>query len=455
MLREMEKPREQGNTSIVEKSNLFQWERGISRVNGLINKGGIGIGNNQSNELIRNPIVEQNIRNKETGRRIEENNGLPAVEYIAKIPTFYNERSEQGTGNVEIKRLGMPDGHQISVQSRSSNGRTGEISCIHTQRSSLYTSGNAIWDLDSTEDVRKDNINSNRQGEEQESSSYNKLRRRHSVSNEGSGIISEGNIVDSRGVQEIWMGNQREEEQAEAGVIVCIPGMDVQLNNNEDLIDQREKEGIESTSLKTDKANNGRKSTKDQRRGKFGWQAQVFHSIIQTRRTASIANKQINEQSSESIGMDKRDDSIEEMPDRTILVGDIIGEQQTKDDRQEAERDNNLDRCINSRMGSECDQEQHKDQEDIRIMGSEYGELQPERNTSNMQISTISQRIYQPIGIQLNNDRNRQYNSVFLNSKSKSKISFEESDRFDFINRRGKWMDTNNKTYRWDIEQRN
>ncbi|KAA6362231.1 MAG: hypothetical protein EZS28_042243, partial [Streblomastix strix] len=435
MLREMEKPREQGNTSIVEKSNLLQWERGISRVNGLINKRRIGIGNNQSDKLTGNSIVEQNLCNKETGRRIEENNGLSATEYIAKIPTFYNERSEQGTGNVEIKRLGMPDGHQISVQSCSSNGRTGEIPCIHTQRNSLYTSGNAIWNLDSTENFCKDDINSNRQGEEQESSSHNKLRRRHSISNEGSGIISGGDIVDSRGVQEIWMGNQREEEQTETGVTVCIPGMDVQFNNNEDLIDQREKEGIEGTSLKTDKANNGRKNTKDQKRGKFGWQAQVFHSIIQTRRTASIANKQVNEQSSESVGMDKRDDSIKEMPDRTILVGDIIGEQQTKDDRQETERDNNLDRCINNRMGSECDQEQHKDQEDIRIMGSEHGEFQSERNTSNMQINTIPQGIHQPIGIQLSNDRNRQYNSVFLNSKSKSKISFEESDRFDFINR--------------------
>ncbi|KAA6367604.1 MAG: hypothetical protein EZS28_036868 [Streblomastix strix] len=262
MLREMEKPREQGNSSIVEKSNLFQWERGIGRVNGLNNKGRIGIRNNQSNELIGNSIVEQNICNKETGRRIEENNGQSAVEYIAKIPTFYNERSEYGTGNVEIKRLGMPDGHQISVQSCSSNGRTGEIPCIHTQRSSLYASGNAIWDLDSTEDFRKDNINSNRQDEEQESSSYNKLRRRHSISNEGSGITWEGNGVDSRGIYEIWMDNQREEEQAETGVTVCIPGVDVQFNNNEDLIDQREKEGIESTSSKTDKVNNGRKSTK-------------------------------------------------------------------------------------------------------------------------------------------------------------------------------------------------
>ncbi|KAA6371961.1 MAG: hypothetical protein EZS28_032512 [Streblomastix strix] len=105
-------------------------------------------------------------------------------------------------------------------------------------------------------------------------------------------------------------------------------------------------------------------------------------------------------------------------------------------------------------MGSECDEEQHKDQENIRIVGNEYGEFQPKRDTCDTQINVSPQRIYQPIGIQLNNDRNRQYNSVFLNSKSKSKISFEESDRFNFINRRGKWMNINNKTYRWDIEQR-
>ncbi|KAA6344519.1 MAG: hypothetical protein EZS28_052234 [Streblomastix strix] len=98
------------------------------------------------------------------------------------------------------------------------------------------------------------------------------------------------------------MGDQREQEQVEAGIKVCVPVMNVQLNNNENLIDQREKEGIEGASSKIDKTNNRRKSTKDQKRGKIGWQAQVFHSIIQTRRTASIANKQINEQSCECKG---------------------------------------------------------------------------------------------------------------------------------------------------------
>ncbi|KAA6357439.1 MAG: hypothetical protein EZS28_047034, partial [Streblomastix strix] len=355
---------------------------------------------------------------------------------------------------MEEKRLGMSDGHQICVQSCSSNGRTGEIPCIHTQRSSLYASGNAIWDLDSTEDVRKDNINNNRQSEKQEPSSYNKLRRRYSISDVGSAIAREGNGVDSIGIQKIWMGDQREQEQVKAGVTICIPEMDVSLNNNEDLINQREKEGTQSISSKIDKINNGRKSIKDQKRGKFGWQAQVFHSIIQTRRTASIANKQINEQSGESNGLDKRNISNQEMPYRTILMGDIIAEQQTQDDRQEIELSNNIDICINIWMGSECDQEQHKDQEDIRIMGSEHGELESERDTSDIQINTIPQGKYQPIGIWLKNDRNRYYNSAFLNSKSKSQISFEESDRFNFITRRGKRVDINNKTYRWEVKQR-
>ncbi|KAA6373723.1 MAG: hypothetical protein EZS28_030750 [Streblomastix strix] len=416
----------------MEKSNLFQWELGTDRITGLINKGRIGIRNNQSDQLIGNLTMEQNIRNKETGRRIEENNGLPTIEHTAKIPAFYNERSEQGIGNMEVERLGMSDGHQISAQSCSSNRRIREVPSVYIQGNPLYASGNAIRDLDSTEDLREDNINNNRQSEKQEPSANSKLCRRHSVSDVGSKIIRQGDGVDSRGVQEIWMGDQREEEQAEAGVT----------------------EGIEGASSKTDKANNGRKSTKDQKRGKFGWQAQVFHSIIQTRRIASIANKQINEQSSENNGLDKRNDSNEEVFNRAILVGDIVRQQQTKDDRQETERDNNIDGCINNWMGGECNQEQHKDQENIRIMGSEYGELQPERDSGDLQINISPQGIYQPIGIQLSNDRNRQYNSVFLNSKSKSKVSFEERDRFDFINRRGKWMDINNKTYRWDIEQR-
>ncbi|KAA6394584.1 MAG: hypothetical protein EZS28_009888 [Streblomastix strix] len=141
------------------------------------------------------------------------------------------------------------------------------------------------------------------------------------------------------------------------------------------------------------------------------------------------------------------------MLDRAVLVDESAGEQQIKDDRQEIERDNNLDRCINSRMGSECDQEQQKDQEDIQIIGNEYGEFKLARGIGDIQSSTNAQRVYYPIGIYFSNDRNRQYNSVFFNIKSKGKISFEESDRFDFINTRGKRMDINNKTYRWQIEQ--
>ncbi|KAA6360899.1 MAG: hypothetical protein EZS28_043573 [Streblomastix strix] len=66
----------------------------------------------------------------------------------------------------------------------------------------------------------------------------------------------------------------------------------------------RQEEGVESISSKINKANNGIKVSKDKKRGKFGWQALIFHSVIQTRRTASITNNQINEQICESIGLD-------------------------------------------------------------------------------------------------------------------------------------------------------
>ncbi|KAA6311609.1 MAG: hypothetical protein EZS28_056092, partial [Streblomastix strix] len=124
---------------------------------------------------IGNLIVEQNFCNKETERRIEENNRLSAVEHTAKISAFYNKRSKQDVGNMEEKRLGMFDGHQISVQSCGSNWGIGEIPSIYAQRSSLYASGNAILNLDGTENLRKDNINKNRQSEKQESSSDSEL----------------------------------------------------------------------------------------------------------------------------------------------------------------------------------------------------------------------------------------------------------------------------------------
>ncbi|KAA6370005.1 MAG: putative reverse transcriptase [Streblomastix strix] len=193
---------------------------------------------------------------------------------------------------------------------------------------------------------------------------------------------------------------------------------------------------------------------KIKKRGKFGWQAPILNSVIQTRRTTSIANKQVNEQSCEGNVLDKRNDSNQEVLDRVVLVEESGVEQQTKNDRQGIELDNNIDRRVNIRLWSECEQKQHTDQKDIRIVGSGDGEFKHQRDTSNIEGNLNTQRISQPIGIQLNNDRNRQYNRVFLNSKSKSKITFEESDRFDFINRRGKWMDINNKTYRWEIEQR-
>ncbi|KAA6399768.1 MAG: hypothetical protein EZS28_004717, partial [Streblomastix strix] len=454
MLREMEKRREQNNTSKIAESDQFYGQRGVSITTGLVDKGGVGLGNNKSNQLAGSPTVEQNICNQETGRRIEENNGLPTTEYTIESSTFHDERSKQGTRNMEEERLGVSNGHQSSFQSCGGDWRTGEVSSVHAQGNTLYAGWNALWDLNSTEDFCKDNTNNDRQSEEQEPSPDSELCRRHSVPDAGPTLTREGDRMDSVGIQKIWMGDQREQKQSEAGIAICVPGMDVQLSNNGDLANQREKEGIEGINSKIDNINNGVKALKDKKRGKFGWQAPIFHSVIQTRRTTSLANKQVDEQSCENAGMDERNDSNQEMLDRVVLVEEPGGEQQTKDDRQEIELDNNINRRVNSRLGSECDQEQHAYQENIRTMGIGDGELKHEGDISNIESNLSTKRLYQPIGIQLNNDRNRQYNSVFLNSKSKSKISFEESDRFDFINRRGKWMDINNKTQRWEIQER-
>ncbi|KAA6353433.1 MAG: hypothetical protein EZS28_051040 [Streblomastix strix] len=108
---------------------------------------------------------------------------------------------------MEQRRIGMSDGHQISVQSWDSNQGVREIPGLYAQEDTLYASGNAIRNLDSTEDLRKDNINNNRQSEKQESSMNNQLCRRHSVPDAGLAIVEERNRVDNIGVQEIWMGD--------------------------------------------------------------------------------------------------------------------------------------------------------------------------------------------------------------------------------------------------------
>ncbi|KAA6393086.1 MAG: hypothetical protein EZS28_011389 [Streblomastix strix] len=172
----MEKLGEQDNIGAVTKSNLLQRKRRIDREIGLIIKGAIELRGNQSNQSVRCSIVVQNICNKETGRRIEESNGLSTVEHTNEIVTFYNERSEQGTGNMEEERLGMFDGHQISIQPCGSDRGVGEIPSVYAQRNTLHVSGNAFRDLNSTEDFCKDNINNNRQSEKQKSNLNNQLR---------------------------------------------------------------------------------------------------------------------------------------------------------------------------------------------------------------------------------------------------------------------------------------
>ncbi|KAA6341395.1 MAG: hypothetical protein EZS28_052463, partial [Streblomastix strix] len=131
----------------------------VSVATGLVHRGGFGLGNNQSNQSTGSSVVEQNVRNQETGRRIEKNNGLSTIECTIESSTFHNERSEQGTGNMEEERLGMSDGHQISLQSCSGDRGIGEVPSDYAQRNTLYASGNAFRDLNSTEDFRKDNTN--------------------------------------------------------------------------------------------------------------------------------------------------------------------------------------------------------------------------------------------------------------------------------------------------------
>ncbi|KAA6401172.1 MAG: hypothetical protein EZS28_003299 [Streblomastix strix] len=330
----MEESGEQDNIGAEAKSNLFQRERGIGGVTGSIDKGRIGSKKNQSDQLIGSLIVEQNPCCNNWG--------------VREIPGLY------------------------------AYGET------------LYASGNAIRNLDSTENLCKDNLNNNRQSEKQESSMKNQLCRRYFVPDAGLVVIGERNRVDCIGVQEIWMGDQREQEQLEARIAICVPGIDVQISNNENLIDQRQEEGVESTSSKIDESNNAIKIAKDQKHDNFGWQTQVFHSIIQTRRTASIANKQINEQSGESNGLDKRNDSNEEDSDRAVLLDESAGEQQIKDDRQEKKPDNNSDIRINFGIGCECDKN------NVRIRRL-YKQQKADMENSNMrEILTIYRAVQLP-----------------------------------------------------------
>ncbi|KAA6352770.1 MAG: hypothetical protein EZS28_051703, partial [Streblomastix strix] len=218
------------------------------------------------------------------------------------------------------ERLGMFDGHQISIQPCGSDRGIKEIPSDYAQGNTIYASGNAFWDLNSTENLCKDYLYNNRWTEKQKSSSDCELCRRHSVPDAGLAFARGRDKMDNVGIQEIWMGDQREQKQIEAGLAICVPEMDVQLSNNGDLVDQREKEGAQSISAKVDKTNNGIKASKNKKLGKFSCQASVFHSIIQTRRTTSITNKQINQQYCERNGLDKRNDSNEELLDRDVLV---------------------------------------------------------------------------------------------------------------------------------------
>ncbi|KAA6365664.1 MAG: hypothetical protein EZS28_038808 [Streblomastix strix] len=145
---------------------------------------------------------------------------------------------------MEEERLGIFYGHQISIQPCGSDRGIKEIPSDYAQGNTLYASWNAFRDLNSTEDFRKDNINNNRQSEKQESSSNSELRRRHSVPDAGPAIVRERDRMDSVGIQEIWMRDQREQKQIEAGLAICVPGMDVQLSNNGYLANQRKRKEL-------------------------------------------------------------------------------------------------------------------------------------------------------------------------------------------------------------------
>ncbi|KAA6360450.1 MAG: hypothetical protein EZS28_044024 [Streblomastix strix] len=124
---------EQGNIGAVTESDLFRLKRGASGTIGLIDKGRIDSGNNQSYQLVGSLVMKKDIRNQETGRMIEKNNGLSTTEYAIESSTFHNEQSEQGTRDMEQRRLNMPDGHQIGVQSCGGNWGVREIPGIYAQ----------------------------------------------------------------------------------------------------------------------------------------------------------------------------------------------------------------------------------------------------------------------------------------------------------------------------------
>ncbi|KAA6385975.1 MAG: hypothetical protein EZS28_018501 [Streblomastix strix] len=317
-------------------------------------------------------------RYKGTGRRTDENNGLYTTERTIESSTFHNERPEQGTGNMEEERLGMFDGYQICIQSCSGDRGVGELPSVHAQGNTQYASWNAFRDLNSTEGLCKDNIIKNCQSEKQESSSDSKLHGRQSVPDAGPAITRERDKMDIAGIQEIWLGNQRKQQKDEAKTATYVPGIDG---------------------------------------------------------TTSIANKQINEQSGETSGLDKRNDINEEEAVRTILVDESL---ENINPKMIDKRFNQILIQTNAQI-SGCGVSMIKNSTRVRSI---YGQQEAEKENWNLrEILTI----YGAIQV---------LKDVFPNCKSKGKISFEKSYRFDFKDRRGKWMGFNNKTYRWEIEQR-
>ncbi|KAA6368568.1 MAG: hypothetical protein EZS28_035905, partial [Streblomastix strix] len=415
ILCEIEKLKEQGNIGMVTKSNLFQWQRGIGGVTGSIDKGRIESRKNQSNLLTGSPIVEQNVCHQELGRRIYENNGLPTTKHSIEIAAFKNKQLEQAI--------------------------TGELDkyLVFTHIDSLHTSGNVNWNLGSTEDLCKDNINNNRQSEKQKSSMNHQLRGQHSISDAGLSVDEERNRVDTGGVSEIWMRNQRKQELVETRLSNCVLGID---------------QGVKTLVQRQIELKIEQRSQKIKSMARLDGKLKFSNPQL---KQGGLHLYQINKQMSKAMRvMGWTSEMIVTEKCQTEIYWWVTLLENNKprmiDDRQN-QVTIQTDASI-SGWGSECDQGQCANQKDLRIIGSGQGEFELARDSGETRSRTSAERIYQPIGILLNINRNRQQNRVFINRRSRGIVSFEESDRFEFIERIGKWMDINNKTYRWEIEQR-
>ncbi|KAA6373835.1 MAG: hypothetical protein EZS28_030638, partial [Streblomastix strix] len=173
--------------------------------------------------------VEQNICNMETGKRIEENNGLLIAQRPIEIKTFLDERLEQTFNHVAV--IGQLDKYLAFTHRWIHYMQVGMPFWISiTPRTFAKTIYIIIDDLT---------------------------------------VVEQRNGMDYGGVSEIWMGDQREQQQTEPEIAICVLKRNVQLANNENLVVWRQEEGIKGVCLKIKKVDNGSNVAKDQRGCKF------------------------------------------------------------------------------------------------------------------------------------------------------------------------------------------